>query len=95
MSEHKPDRSMIAGPLDKLAWQPMDATHEWWDGAILLVAVPVCAYRRGCHTDQEWYYEYSVVRIACDEHYFSVMLHDGNDWGWELSDVDWYVTIQE
>lgn len=94
VSDHQPDKSKIVGPLANLLWQPMDATHEWWDGAILLVAVPVCKYQRAYHP-RDWDYEYAVLRISCDEHYISVAHDGGADWGWELSDVDWYVVIRD
>jgi hypothetical protein len=95
MSEHTRDITKISVALRNLKWVPMDASQDWFDGAILLAAVPVCKYKRAADTSHEWEYEYSIVRIACDENYFSVQLHDGNDWGWELSDVDWYVIVRE
>ena len=92
--EHVPDPSRL--PKCVTSWQPMDLTRLWEDATQILVAVPVCgrtefANRRDPRT---WYYEYCVVVIRCDEDYFDVETSEGDDWGWDLSAVDFYVELK-
>ena len=43
----------------------------------------------------DWFYEYSVIVIRCDEDFFDIETADGNDWGWDLDCVDFYVILGE
>ena len=60
------------------------------DGMSLLVAVPVCIDPG--RPEGGWYYEMSVVDVSCDEHYFNVCCQ-GEPWGWDLDDADWFVVL--
>ena len=92
MTEHKPDLAKIAPPLKALAWFPLDPTLAWFDGTVLLVAVPIIAPKGPSH----FHYEYHVVRIATDEDYFELFLSSGDSADFSLlDDCDWYVVISE
>ena len=41
-----------------------------------------------------WRYEMAVVTVCCDEHYFMVEV-DGEPWGWEIYDVDFYLVLRD
>ena len=43
----------------------------------------------------DWFYEYSVIVIRCDEDFFDIETADGNDWGWDLDCIDFYVILSE
>lgn len=88
-SGHAADRAKLPAVLRELPWKLM-ADHEldeWFDGEVLLVAVPV-----NNHDKKSWFYEISVIRIECDEDYFTVSLH-GESWGWTFSDIEWFVPL--
>lgn len=57
----------------------------WENRTQLLVAVPIVGKK-------DWYYEYSVITIECDEHYFELQCADG-EWGWEWTDIDYYIQL--
>lgn len=86
---HKPDITKIPRSFFALDWKPMDLDREWEDGQILLVAVPV----RHDPQREPWQYEFDVVHINCDIDYFRLEV-DGETWGWEIGDVDYYVEIR-
>lgn len=83
-----PDITKIPSSVRLLEWQRMDPLREWSDGQQLLVAVPV---RRG-GIDDQWAYELDVVQIDCDVDRFRVTCN-GEVWGWDLDDADYYVEI--
>ena len=87
---HKPDPTRMPKPLQSLEWQPM-TEKAWLSTDELLVAVPIKDQRP--NPQHPWVYEFAVVQISCDEDYFEVNL-DGEIWGWELSDCDYYVLIR-
>jgi len=87
MTEHKPDLAKIAPPLKAWAWFPLDPTLAWFDGTVLLVAVPI-------GNPDDFRYDYAVVDILCDEDSFEVYC-EGEVWGWDMDDADWYVVIHE
>jgi hypothetical protein len=94
-SEHKPDPSRL--PSCVVGWQEMDTKRLWHDCTQLLVAVPVAnriphSLKRSA---DDWYYEFSVVVIRCDEGYFEIETTDGDSWGWDLDSVDYYVILSE
>lgn len=88
LREHMPDENRIPKPLQCLEWLAMDIDTEFIDGSELLVAVPVMFDQKTCR----WRYEIAVVQISCGEGYFDVSLN-GDSWGWDISDVDFYVVI--
>jgi len=94
-AEHKPDPSRL--PSCVSGWQPMDTKRLWTDGTQLLVAVPVNSRIRNSRMRavDDWFYEYSVIVIRCDEDYFDIETADGDDWGWDLDSVDFYVILSE
>jgi hypothetical protein len=87
---HTPDITKIPKPLQPLDWQRFENTPDtlWSDGQELLVAVPVCQRDK-----EQWQYEISVIRIRCDEDYFAVTC-EGDPWGWDLDDIEFYVVIR-
>jgi len=89
---HQPDITKIPESLRALDWKPMPSypDNEWWDGQVLLVSLPICDDK----DRRKWWYEFHVVTIECDEDYFKVKL-DGEPWGWELDDADYYVVIRK
>lgn len=88
--KHVPDKRRLPPSLQGLEWMVIDPQQEWIDGTAILVAVPVCD--RWAKSNDDWSYEISVVNIHCDEHYFSLTCQ-GEPWGWELSEVDFYVEL--
>ena len=85
---HKPDRAKIPKPLQALNWIEMPEGAEWCDGMTLLVAVPVSNL-------VNWAYEFSVVRIFCDESRFDLVCNGcSGGWGWDLEDADYFVEIR-
>ena len=88
MPEHKPDLAKIAPPLQSLDWQPIEPTLKWWDGTVLLLAVPI-------GNPDNWRYEYVVVDILCDDRHGFEVYCEGELWGRDLDDADWYVVIHE
>lgn len=87
--QHLPDKSKLPKSLITLDWQPLP--KEWLDGDKFLVAVPVCTDDK--KPEGEWYYDIEVVSIRCDEDSFEVLDSYGEDWGWEIYDVDWMVKL--
>jgi hypothetical protein len=88
---HEPQTMRIPKSLRMLPWKVMPVEFQLYDGDELLVAVPVC--KDSSHPDTGWYYEISVVKVCCDEHYSAVECND-EPWWWELEDADFYVLIR-
>lgn len=63
-----------------------DALWTFEDGDQLLVAVAICG--------KPVAYEYSVVRVSCDEEHFDLERSDGSSWGWDWADVEFYVPMK-
>ena len=93
--EHKPDPSRL--PACVTDWRPMDTLRRWNDCTQLLVAVPVQSRIRNSRMRavDDWFYEFSVVVIRCDEDFFDIVTADGDAWGWDLDSVDFYVILSE
>lgn len=95
-SEKVSDRKHVPEPtrLPKCVtgWQEMDLQRLWNDGCQLLVAVPVQNSQR---PSDGWYYEFSVIVIKCDEDSFDIETTCGNEWGWELDCIDYFVILSE
>ena len=88
---HHPDRTRLPKKLQSLPWEAnTDPTRLWEDGSRVLVAVPVCA--RSDQPRGAWFYEINVVSILCDEEFYTIEI-DGEAWGWELSDVEFFVVL--
>lgn len=85
-----PDRDRL--PKHVSGWIEWQDDHLFCNGMVLLTAVPVCNYsgqpKRG------WHYEYEVVHVSCDEHFFSLSDANGDGWGWEIQDVDFYIILR-
>lgn len=100
MPKHMPDMGKIPDPLRKLDWElvPQDGLPDCLeDGTKLLMAVPVSIRNNiKCQlsTADDWHYEFAVVTVSCDEHYFRLFVED-EYWGWEFSDADWYLVIRK
>lgn len=90
MSEHMPDSQRIPKSLQSLDWKVYEPGTEHWDGQKLVVAVPVHNNRH--MRKGQWVYEFSVVRIECDETFFRLTV-EGDPWGWDLDSIDYYVEI--
>lgn len=82
--EHAPDSSRLATIGE---WRAMDA-FTWEDGTQFLAAVPV----QSRHARGKWSYEYSIVTVKCDEHFFELEC-EGESWGWSLDDVDFFIVL--
>jgi hypothetical protein len=98
---HQPDITRIPNSLLSLDWQPVTPETEWYDGMLVMFAVPVCHYHRMRARSPEqlpWRYEFVVVAISVyDNSQGGVSMScevDGNPWGWEPCDADWYVVIR-
>lgn len=89
-NKHVPDQTRL--PKCVTGWQEMDTKRLWGDGTQILVAVPVCDTR---HPAEDWYYEFSIVVIKCDEGFFGLETPDGDAWAWDLDSVDYYVILSE
>ena len=94
-AEHTPDPSRL--PACVVGWQPMDPKRLWNDCAQLLVAVPVNSRIRNSRMRavDDWFYEFSVIVIRCDEDFFDIETADGDAWGWDLDSVDFYAILSE
>ncbi|MHC4371266.1 MAG: hypothetical protein ACYSW8_26940 [Planctomycetota bacterium] len=93
-NHHTPDPSKLPKVLASLPWEQMTEEHleqGWYDMDEYLVAVPVLGHRSG-HRPGDWGYELSVVTVRCDEDYFAVLI-EGDSWGWDMSDVDYFVRL--
>lgn len=76
-------------PVIALPWKPREQHPRlFYDGDQYLVALQV-SYRGG-----PAYWEYAVIRVRCDEDYFSLEL-DGEPWGWEWEAVEFYIRLSE
>lgn len=80
--DYAPDQSKLPLLGD---WMPVANDAVWQDGTQLLVAVPIVGVT-------DWYYEYSVVEIKCDEGYFELECND-DPWGWTWHDIDFYIQL--
>jgi hypothetical protein len=83
---HKPDRSKLTSKVND--WRQMERETVLCDGDQLLVAVPIVGTH---HTG--WYYEYSVIVVKCDSEYFGCELSTGDDWGRDISEVDFFIVL--
>lgn len=86
---HVPDATRL--PNCVTGWKEMSESDLFEDGMQLLVAVPI-VYEYG---KDGWHYSYEVVTIHCDEHYFDVEDANGDPWGWDMTDVDFYVVLKK
>jgi len=84
-------REKLPSVLRNISWNLYTEGQLFYDGQCLLVAVPVC--NRTTHPNGEWHYELSIVHVRCDEDYFSIRDSCGDDWGWEASDIEWWVEL--
>lgn len=75
-------------------WRKAHAQQELRDGDVMLVAVAVCEKGLRRSTAVRDFWELSVVTVHCDEHYFDLEC-SGGPFGWEWSDVEWYIPIAE
>lgn len=71
--------------------------QEFENGTELLVAVPICVDEYGRSgrkfKGNAWRYEFSVVTVDFDEHYYRLRC-DGKTWGWDETDVEWFIRIR-
>lgn len=90
---HEPDLDKIPDSIRCLEWKTFDGRERFFDGQVILAAVPVCNnYREPLGG---WHYQFCVVTIRCDEDYWSLENEDGDVWGWDETDIDFYATITE
>lgn len=92
---HMRDIRKIPYPLHALPWQ-LGHPNFLFDGETYLFAVPVCD--RDGDPGGKWHYELSVVDVFVDDGSMgspTVSYRvDGNPWGWEPSDADFYVQLR-
>lgn len=96
---HQPDITRIPTSLLSLEWLPVTPETKWYDGMVVLFAVPV-RHRRYLRLDaMQWHYELAIVDISVYENSQGANSMscevDGERWGWEPQDADWYVVIRE
>lgn len=84
--QHVPDPSRL--PKCVAGWSAVEDETEFLDGSQLLIAVPM--WNRDNRT---WRYDFHVVLVKCDEHYFSVEDSNGEPFGWDLAEADFYVEL--
>lgn len=86
MSNHTPDESRLTKCVT--GWKPTsDPNPTFENGSVLLVAFPmVDSYQKGARR-----YDYVVLTVQCDEHFFNLV--DAEGWDYELSDADFYVVL--
>lgn len=89
---HTPDASKIPDVLHGVPWRKVEKPSDIdiSDGMSLLAAVPVC--KDSGKPEAGWFYELSVIDVSCDEDCQSVCCQ-GDPWGWDLDDIDWYVVL--
>ena len=83
---HEPEASRL--PKCVSEWQRVFPDTQYFDGAQLLVALPMWNGDK-----KSWRYDFHVVHVRCDEHYFSLEDSSGEPFGWEICDVDFYVEL--
>ena len=82
---HNPDSSR----LPKLnGWKHHVAGTQYQDGDQILVAVPISCE----HAKDGWYYRFEVVTISIDD-YIVVEDSNGDPWGYDFGDWDFYVIL--
>tara|TARA_R110000868_G_scaffold84519_3_gene238212 strand:- start:1026 stop:1304 length:279 start_codon:yes stop_codon:yes gene_type:complete len=80
---HKPDISR----LPKLnGWKHHVVGTLYQDGDQILAAVPI----RCEHAKDGWYYRFEVLTISFDEEYLAVEDSNGDPWGYNFGDWDFY-----
>ena len=88
-SQHVPDASRL--PKCVTGWEPVLPDTEYWDGSQLLVALPMWNDREY----KTWRYDFHVVHVRCDEHYFLLEDSNGESFGWDIYDVDFFVELSK
>lgn len=97
------NRDMLPKALSALAWEPMTDETEFFDGDVILAAVGVCwpkgqnlpsHVRHHAPNGHDWYYELNVVHLSCDAETPLSAEVNGDAWGWELEDIDFFVRIK-
>jgi hypothetical protein len=86
-TQHTPDGSRL--PSNVTGWSKHDETMLYQDGDSILVAVPIVCK----HSKDGWYYRFEVLTISCDEHYLEVQDSNGDPWGYDFGDWDFYVKL--
>lgn len=86
---HAPERDRLPKSLQVLDWQSVTRETLWFDSERYLMAVPI----RGSGGPGDWCYSIEIVVVTCDSENFSVQTVDGDGWGWDLTDADWFVKI--
>lgn len=84
-SNHIPDATRL--PKCVTGWMQFSQGELFEDGTKLLTAVPICGI------GDKWHYQYEVVTISCDEDFFNLEDANGDAWGWDLDDCDFYVEL--
>lgn len=88
-TDHTPDESRL--PKCVTGWKRRGPGDAFYDGSQVLVAVAIV----NRHSPDKWYYEFEVVHIRCDEDFFAVEDCNGDPWGWDMDDVDFYVALRK
>jgi hypothetical protein len=85
---HTPDASRL--PDFAKGWVKIKPDTVFYDGEQWLMAVPV----RNRWAPGKWNYEFSVVKMCCDEEHFAMEV-EGDPWGWDLESVDFGIWLSE
>lgn len=83
----KTDTSGEVRPEERGRWRKAVANQTFEDGDRILVRVPL-------HEDSGGGDEFAVVEVRCDEGRFDLKC-DGEHFGWEWADVDFWIPVKE
>ena len=85
---HAPDKTRLPNCVS--GWKEYKPEDLFYNGSQLLVAVPImCKYSK-----DGWYYQFEVIHIKCDIDYFAIEDSNNDSWGWDISDIDFYVVLK-
>lgn len=70
--------------VEGTAGKDEEGVAQWYDGDRLLVIVETNQGR-----------EISVVHISCDDDFFSLTDSNGEAWGWEITDIEWWALLDK
>lgn len=91
-TEHMPEFERLPASLKTLDWRLwVVGETSVYCGDQLLVAVPVLKNTR--NPAEGWMYQCYVIHVYADDGHFGLLTPDGDVFGWDIEDVDFYVKI--
>ena len=82
---HKPDPTRLP---KSVVWAEYKEDEFFCNGEQVLVALPIDGYFK------TWRYKFEVITVTYDEDYISFEDSNGDPWGWELCDCDYYSRLK-